>query len=233
MIEEHLQALKVSGDYSRATIESARAWLHHFQMFCGDRSPAELRTKDLEQWHKQLIWTPGPQGKLYAEGTVNQAVGAVRRLYRWGLASGKLQNDPTKTLFTPKAKKVRSQSFELKPSEKRKFLASLDPDSRFSIRDRAVLGILLETGISRPVCSRIDREHLCFDTGALLTKGRGQKIHSLTEGLLADLHRYLREARPLLVKDITPALFLNSHGNRLSPTSIQRLTTQARKIAIS
>jgi len=231
VIEEHLRYLAQSGDYSPATIESAHRWLHHFQAFCGDRSPTDLKTQDLEQWHKHFVWTPGPNGKLYAEATVNQAVGAVRRFYRRLLAEGKLKSDPTKTLLTPAAKKTRSQKFALNSSEKRRLLVSLDPDSPFGIRDRAVLGVLVETGISRPACSRIDRDHLCFDTGALLTKSRGQKIHSLSEGLLADLHRYLREARPLLVKDITPALFLDRYGNRLSSGSIQQITKRAREIA--
>ena len=79
------------------------------------------------------------------------------------------------------------------------------------------------TGISRGACSRINRDHLCFETGALLSRSRCQKIHSLDDGLLADLHRYLREARPLLVKENTPALFLDRYGNRLSTRAIDQL----------
>lgn len=229
MIEEHLQFLADSNEYSPGTVVSARGWLSRFQQFCGERSPAELKTRDLEQWHKQLVWTPGPSGKLYSESTVNQAVGAIRRLYRWGLAAGKLKMDPTKTLSTPKAPSARSQSLELKPSELRRILAALDPDSPYGIRDRAILGILVETGCSRPACSRLDQAHLCFDTGALLTKGRSQKIHSLSDGLLADLKRYLRDARPLLVTDITPALFLDRNGNRISPGSVQQIVNRAQR----
>jgi len=228
VIEEHLAALREDG-YSPQTLEAAARWLRHFKSFCGDRSPTELKPKDLEQWHKELVWTPGPKGKLYAENTVAQAVGAVRRFYRRLLAEGKLIEDPTMSLSTPKPKKTRAQGLKLEPRELREIFSQLDLESSFGIRDRAVLGLLAETGISAGACSRLDIKHLCFDTGAVLTRGRTQKIHSLTDGLLADLHRYLREARPLLVTDITPALFLDRYGNRVSTPSVRRIIDRARK----
>lgn len=231
MIEEHLKALQESRTYKASTLEAASRWLTQFRVFCGDRCPSVLRTKDLEQWHKEFTWTPGPSGKLYSEGTVNQAVSVIRRFYRWSLAAGVLQSDPTKTLLTPKAKRIQSQSLELTPTQERQFLSMLNLDTPHGIRDRAVLGILIETRATCPACSRIDRAHLCFDTGALLTKGRTQKIHSLSDGLLADLHRYLREARPLFVNDISQALFLDRYGNRLSAGSIQQVVNRARALA--
>ncbi|MFA5509045.1 MAG: phage integrase N-terminal SAM-like domain-containing protein [Vulcanimicrobiota bacterium] len=229
MFDEHLAALREDG-FSPRTLEAATRWLHHFKNFCGNRSPVEFKAKDLEQWHKELIWTPGPKGKLYAENTVGQAVGAVRRFYRRLLAEGRLTEDPTATLVTPKPKKARPQGLRLKSRELREVFSRLDLESPFGIRDRAVLGMLVETGISAGACSRINVGHLCFDTGAVLTRGRTQKIHSLTDGLLADLHRYLREARPLLVTDITPALFLDRCGNRISTPSVRHIIDRARKL---
>ncbi|MFA5506825.1 MAG: phage integrase N-terminal SAM-like domain-containing protein [Vulcanimicrobiota bacterium] len=228
MIEEHLAGLREDG-FSPRTLEAAARWLRHFKNFCGDRSPVELKPEDIDQWHKELVWTPGPKGKLYAENTVGQAVGAVRRFYRRLLAEGKIAEDPTTSLVTPKPKRTRAQGLKLEPRELRGIFSALDLENPFGIRDRAVLGLLVETGISAGACSRIDVGHLCFDTGALLTRGRRQKIHSLTDGLLADLHRYLREARPLLVTDITPALFLDRYGNRVSTPSVRRIIDRARK----
>lgn len=229
-LAQHLEALSQSGDYSKATIEAAHRWLTNFQAFCSDRDPAKLATKDLEQWHKQLAWTPGPRGKLYSPNTVNQAVGAVRRLYCLLLVEGKLKTNPARTLLTPGVKKTKPQALNFMPSEVRRLLFSPNLESPAGIRDRAVLGVLLETQISRPSCSRIDQRHLCFDTGALLTTGHTRQIHSLNDGLLADLERYLREARPLLVNDVTPALFLNRDGNRYSGQSIQKMVRFHRQL---
>lgn len=227
-LAQHLEALSQSGDYSNKTIESARRWLTNLQAFCGDRDPTELRAKDLEQWQKHLVWTPGPSGKLYSPNTVNQAVSVVRRFYRF--IGSELKADPTRTLLTPGVKKTRRQALDFKPSEVRRLLFSPNLESPAGIRDRAVLGVLLETQISRPACSRIDQKHLCLDTGALLTKCRSQQIHSLSDGLLADLERYLREARPLLVSEVTAALFLNKNGDRYSGQSIQKMVRFHRQL---
>lgn len=206
VLQRHLQELKEDG-YSKTTTSIARTWVLHLLNFCGDRCPTELRSKDLEQWHKQLIWTAGPSGKLYSQNTVNQAVGAIRRFYR--LAASDLIEDPTRTLVTPAATDAKKRQLSFTPTEVRKLLSSPSRETPTGIRDRAILGVLLETQISRSACSKIDRDHLCFETGSLFTRGLTQKIHCISDGLAADLKRYLREARPLLINDMIQALFLD------------------------
>jgi integrase/recombinase XerD len=224
----HLEFLEASGDYSQVTISLALAWLLRFEEFCGKRCPLSLQAKDLEDWHKLLTWTPGPSGKLYSQNTVNQAVGTLRRLYRWLLAEGELETDPTRTLLTVKPKRV-SQKPEFSVNEKRQLLASPNKETATGIRDRALLGVLLETRASYQACSAIDLKALCFDTGALLTRGRQQQIHSLSFGVLADLERYLNEARPLLIQAPNKALFLNQKGERLSKGSVHQVMLRHRK----
>ncbi len=231
MIEEHLEALASGREYSKATLSTAQAWLLRFREFCGARCPSELRPADLVAWQRELVWTPGPSGKLYSESSVNQAVGAVRRFYRWAISEGRVKSDPTSELVTRVAKRSRSNRLELRPAEARKLLSLLSVETPSGIRDRAVFAILLETGISRPACARLDLGHFQADTGALLSKGRGQQIHSLSPGLVADIERYLREARPLLLKGRHAALFLNTNGDRISGGSIQQSLRRYRQLA--
>lgn len=231
MIDEHLKALRRRGSgYSKATAASAEAWLRRFGTFCGDRCQSQLRAADLVAWQKELTWTPGPRGKLYSESSIFQAVGAVRRFYRWALAEERIKSDPTGSLVTRAAKPARSNRLELSPTEARKLLGATSLDTPAGIRDRAIFGVLLETGISRPACAGIDLGHLQLDTGALLTRGRSQQIHSLSPGLLADIERYLREARPLLLNLANSALFLNSNGDRISAGSIQQTLRHHRQL---
>ncbi len=221
MIEEHLESLRAS--YSETTVSIAAGWLTKLAEFGADRELTELGPRELNNWHRQLAWMPGPSGQLYSQNTVNQAVGATRRFYRWALAEGHISSDPTAGIVTRAAKNTVSSKLDFTPAQTRRLLGSLDLERPTGIRDRAVLGVLLETQISRPACSRIDLAHLQLDTGALLTHGRSQQIHSLSEGLLADLQRYLQEARPLLVTSPCEALLLNVNGGRLSGASIQQL----------
>lgn len=231
MIDEHLQFLGRGREYSASTANSARVWLHRFQAFCGERCPSRLRASDLVAWHQELTWMPGPGGKLYSESSVNQAVGAVRRLYRWALAEGLITTDPTGSIVTKAAKRTRTNRLELDPSQARKLLSSPSLETPVGIRDRAIFGVLLETGISRAACTRIDLGDLQFDTGALMTRGRGRRIHSLGPGLLDDIERYLREARPLLLQGPHPALFLNIKGERISTPSIHEALRDHRRQA--
>lgn len=222
MIEEHLQSLR-DGDYAAATISSATDWLRKFADFCGDRNPLELKESDLLAWHKALSWTPGVSGKLYSQCSINQAVGAVRRYYRWAIAEGLLKQSPTAKLVTPYAQRVLPPKLSYSPAQQRKLLTSPDLATPLGVRDRAILALLLETKISRKACARIDQSHLQFDTGALLTTGRTRQIHSLSQGLLADLEHYLQDSRPLLVRHVEPALFLTREGKRMTKGGIDRM----------
>lgn len=226
LIERHLQSLEAT--HSKTTVAIASKWLSQLDEFT-ESELTELGTRDLNDWHRQLTWSPGPSGKLYSQNTVNQAVGAVRRFYRWALAEGLVDSDPAVEIITRAARNTRSSKLDLGVSQVRKLLGSLDLSRPTGLRDRAVLGILLETRISRPACSRIDLAHLQPDTGALMSTGRGQRIHCLSEGLLADLARYLEEARPLLASEPCPALFLNTQGNRLTAASIQQMVRYYRQ----
>lgn len=53
--------------------ERAEGWLRRLREFAADRELTELRAQDLEQWQKQLRWTPGSHGALYSENTVNKS----------------------------------------------------------------------------------------------------------------------------------------------------------------
>lgn len=221
VIARHLQALRADG-YSESTITLAEAWLLRLQEFAANRDLTELRPQDLEQWQKQLRWTPGPRGALYSDNTINQAVGTARRFYRYLQEAGEVGENPAAGLTLPK---VQAAKREFSLSEVRRVLASPPRDTPNGIRDRAVLGVILETRMPTTACSRLDLTDVCFDTAALRSQGRIQAIHAVSDGLLADLERYLRESRPLLIspEHKTDAFFLNVRGHRLSTQAVRAI----------
>lgn len=226
MIQEYLEHLSREGRYSKATLGIISRWLTRFEQFSGDRDPAALTSADLLAWRHELTWQPGSSGRMLSENTINQAVLAVRGFYRWAMAEALISMDPAASL------KIRAVRLKRRPklavAERRKLLAFPNLDVPVGIRDRAVIALLLETGISRPACSRLDLAHLQLDTGALRANGRKSGgIHTLSDGLCADLERYLKEARPLLIRSEQIALFLNTRGGRLSGPSVQRIIRHA------
>jgi integrase/recombinase XerD len=228
VISEYLEELRREGRLSKATVAINEGWLNRFEAWCAGRDLAALKARDLQDWRQSLAWTPGPSGKLYSESTVNQAILAVRALYRWALLQGHLKSgDPAAAL---KVRAVRRQSKpRLSGDQMRKLLASPDLDTPLGIRDRAILGLVLGLELSHSAISRLELGHVALDTGALLASGRRGGVYSLWDGLCADLERYLKEARPLLARTGSPeAFFLNSKGQRMSTESVWGLLDRAR-----
>jgi integrase/recombinase XerD len=212
MISAHLEYLKAQG-YAKGSVSAARYWLEHLErQFPGKL--ADLKANDLTAFQQSLRWQPGPRGKLYAENSANQAVGAVRRFYRWAVAGGLVAKDPAAHLAIKRP--PPSVRRELAPSDARKLLLRPDISTFQGCRDRAILGLALDTRASYGTMARLEIEHFQPDTGAILLQGRRREIVSLSDGLCIDLVRYLREARPAVAQPGELALFVGQHGGRMA-----------------
>lgn len=211
MISAHLEHLSAQG-YAAGSVTAARSWLERLERQFPGRL-AELKPADLTAFQQSLRWQPGPSGKLYAENSANQAVEAVRRFYRWAVAGGLVARDPSEHLLTRRPPPVERR--DLAPSEARKLLMGADISTFHGCRDRAILGLVLETRASSGALVRLDVEHFQPDVGALLLQGRRREIVSLSDGLCIDLVRYLRQARPTVAQPSELAFFVGEHGGRM------------------
>lgn len=212
MTEAYLEHLRARG-YSVSTVEISRVWLERFQA----RYPVtvdRLRPRDLTAYQQSLCWEPGPSGKLYSESTANQAVGVLKSYFRWCVEQGDLKKSPAEHLVTrrPPAKEPAI----LTPIQAQALLESPDLAKPLGLRDRVILGVVLEHQASPTALSRLDLVDYQPDTGALLLRGRRRRIVALSPGLQTDLERYLRLGRPELARSREQALFVNHRGNRLS-----------------
>lgn len=219
MISAHLEYLQAQG-YAAGSVAAARQWLNRLeQQFPGQL--ASLKPADLTAFQQSLRWLPGPSGKLYAENSANQAVDAVRRFYRWAVATGLVAKDPSEHLVTRRQPTTTRR--ELAPSEARQLLSMPDLSTFHGCRDRAILGLVLETRASAGAMVRLDVEHFQPDVSALLLQGRRRDIVSLSDGLCVDLVRYLRQARPSVAKPDELAFFVSRSGGRMVPNAILRV----------
>lgn len=226
VISRYLAHLEREG-YSKATREVARHWLEHLEKQLGDL--VELGRAELTDYDKRLRWQPNTRGQMYSENSVNQAIEAVRRFYRWAVAVGVLKNDPASHLVTRRvpAKPRR----ELSIGEARKLLSQPDPRTFHGARDRAVLGLIIEHRLAFKALSNLDCGSFHYDTGALLVGGRRRGILSLSDGLAEDLQRYLTEARPGVAKVGESALFVSREGARMSNVSYRAILDRHAKAA--
>jgi integrase/recombinase XerC len=130
-------------------------------------------------------------------------------------------------LRTPKAAKRLPRV--LQQTDVDKLLNSIVGDDAGAIRNRAVLELLYATGIRVSEVTSIDVRDIDMNLMQVYVTGKGNKerICLFGEPAWMALSRYFEDARPLLVKDMQTACFLNRFGQRLSQRSVQRLVSNA------
>ncbi len=227
MISEFVQHLERKG-YSKTTVDISRKWLEHFTArFPGP--PDQLKPSDLTRYQKLLGWEPGPSGKLYSENTQSQAIGVIRAFFRWCVDQDHLKKSPADHLKT-RAVPKKERSY-LTTVQARKLLALPDLDTSMGLRDRAVLGLIIEEQASPAALARLDLTDFQPDTGAVLLKGRRRRIVSLGPGLQTDLERYIRIGRAGTAQPHEEALFISRSGTRFNKPGIHAVLAKYCRLA--
>jgi integrase/recombinase XerD len=156
--------------------------------------------------------------------TVARHLVTVRNFFRFALDEHLLRHDPTQNLETPRMRQ-RLPGF-LTLDEVERLLAQPDSTSFLGIRDKAMLEILYGTGLRVSEMVNLRVEDVQRDAGYLRCTGKGNKQRLVPVGrtALAALERYLRLARPKLLRGrLSPALFLNRSGRQIGRVGFWKL----------
>jgi integrase/recombinase XerD len=143
---------------------------------------------------------------------------AMRGLFRYLREEGEVEVDPTQGLRSPRlAQKLPGL---LGREEVLALLAAPGSDGPLALRDTALLELLYASGcrISEALDLSLDRLYLDQAVVRLVGKGDKPRLVPIGAPAVAALHAWLRDGRPLLGKGkkITPWVFLNHRGGRLS-----------------
>jgi integrase/recombinase XerD len=115
-------------------------------------------------------------------------------------------------------------------------LCAPDVETRFGLRDRAILEILYATGARASEVASLDVDSVHYDYGYLRCMGKGSKERIIPVGRSAlDLtRRYALEVRPFLLGGrLSPALFVSQRKRRLTRLGIWKLVKKhARRAGI-
>lgn len=143
---------------------------------------------------------------------------AMRGLFRYLREEGEVEVDPTQGLRSPRlAQKLPGL---LGREEVLALLAAPGSDGPLALRDTALLELLYASGcrISEALDLSLDRLYLDQAVVRLVGKGDKPRLVPIGAPAVAALHAWVRDGRPLLSKGkkITPWVFLNHRGGRLS-----------------
>ena len=158
-----------------------------------------------------------------AASSVSRSLASVRALYGYLLLKGKVSEDPTYKLKTPKAEKKLPQI--LSTDEVDTLLRCPDKASPKGLRDKAMLELLYATGIKVSELIALNLPDVDLDVGYLKCIGESDiRIIPLGKTAIKALRDYINTSRMLLVAlPEENALFVNCNGSRMTRQGFWKL----------
>lgn len=138
---------------------------------------------------------------------------ALRRFYRWAQLSNLIDHDPLAEIALPRVRPGLPETLD--ENEVERLLAAPDIDTLIGLRDRTMLEVLYASGlrVSELVSLRTDSISVRQGVVRVIGKGDKERLVPLGEEALDWVERYLKEARPGLVTDITAAPLFAGRSN--------------------
>lgn len=150
-----------------------------------DRSLLELDRLAIEDWVAERTERSSHTGRW--------AYRAVRSFYRWATDREIIDSDPTEKITAPKEVKnptpntITVDAFE-------HLLATIDGDSPFDVRDRAIIETLWATGLRRGELLRMELHHVDLDAATIIipiTKTKRPRVVPVTRRALDAISAWL------------------------------------------
>ncbi|HEX4915206.1 MAG TPA: site-specific tyrosine recombinase XerD [Vicinamibacterales bacterium] len=209
LTDAYLTHLAVERRVSPHTVDGYRRDLSQLsEAAAGLGHPVEsLDRRALEEVIRQLM------GEGRSPRSVARAVACYRGFYRFLVVSGRRPDNPANDLRAPRAWKTLPKF--LSTDDVDKLLQAPDISHPRGIRDRALIELLYATGLRVSELVNLRQQDLNLESGYLTTTGKGRKQRLVPVGdeAAAWLTRYVREARPaLLKKRAASKLFVNARG---------------------
>ena len=182
------------------------------------RLSAELPVSEIEAAPEHL---GGYIDGLYSAGmsarSVARHVATLRNFYGFLAREGTLVRDPTEFLASPRQWTTLPKYLNREEVER---LIHAPPDAKpTGLRDRAMLELLYATGLRVTELCRLEMSAVERNLGVLRVIGKGNKQRMVPFGESAGeaLDRYLREARPQLLKRrASPHVFVTARGSAMT-----------------
>jgi integrase/recombinase XerD len=196
LIETYLDSLWLEKGLSQNTLDSYRRDLKAFAEWLGERNKqiVTVRREDL------LAYLAHRMGKGIKARSTARALSCLRGLYRYLLRENKIEEDPTLRVENPKLGRPLPDT--LTESDVEKLLAAPDIRTPIGLRDRTMLEVLYASGLRVTELVSLAVTDINVRQGVVRVIGKGSKerLVPLGEEALAWLSRYMREARPALLK---------------------------------
>jgi integrase/recombinase XerD len=222
-ISSFLTHVKVEKGLSVNTSTAYRRDLAKFQVF------AQKRKLSLETVSRDDLvdFLAGLYRQKLESRTVARNLVTLRNFFRFAQIQESISTDPSINLESPKIR--RSLPGYLRLEEVERLLTQPDSKTALGLRDRAMLEVLYSTGLRVSELIGLRVGDLDSKSGCVRCIGKGDKERVVPVGrkALSMVDKYLREARPELLRQAkaagSPALFVNRRGASLSRVGVWKI----------
>lgn len=211
LLDEFVDAIWLRDGLAKNTLGSYRSDLRLFAAWLAEHGLSLLHVDEaainryLSHLHAQALPPkPATQRRLYS---------ALRRFFRWLLDENRIATDPLINVQRP-ANAARFPK-TLSEAQVEALLAAPDIDTPLGLRDRALFELLYATGLRVSELTALKLFALNLQDGVVRTMGKGAKERLVPLGDIAVhwLQRYLRDARPKLLRHKTcDEVFVTTRG---------------------
>jgi site-specific recombinase XerD len=216
----------LAGGLAESTRRAYRADLRDFAQWYGPRPLEELDVRVLADY-TAVLGRARPGGKL-SPATIARRLAAVRGLLRFALGPDHV---PDASLAPRRPRRLPDAP---KASEVDALLDALGgPTAPLALRNRALLEVVYSAGLRSAEAVGLDLGDVDFEQEHVhVRNGKGAKDRVVPLGEEAGhwVARYLREARPSLVRRPERALFLSARGQRLDTSTLRRLAPHPHRL---
>lgn len=196
----------------------------------GLRELEKLRAEDLYDF---LYYTNQSRGNQWSARS--RKLSAIRALYKYLVNKRHyLEYNPTVDIDSPKIQKTLPKVLTLSESVRLLETIEQDTDSKYRVRDYAIMTLFLNCGMRVSELVGIDLKDIDADLLSLRVTGKGHKerIVYLNEACQAALSDYLAERRGQAYATVhDPALFISRLGQRMSVKTVQATVYKYLKLA--
>jgi integrase/recombinase XerD len=191
-IERFLDKLWMERGLSENTLAAYRNDLNGFACWLTDRqrSLVAARRQDLLDYLAERV-DAGVKPR-----TTARLLSSLRRFYRHLIREGRLTDDPSARIDTPRIGRPLPDS--LSEAEVEALLAAPDTGEALGLRDRAMLELLYACGLRVSELVNVGTEQVNLTQGVvrLVGKGNKERLVPLGEEAAQWLQRYINEGRP-------------------------------------
>ena len=214
IIDGFLDALWSERGLSQNTLSAYRRDLQSFSIWLEKNNTALLQASNTDI--QGFIAYRGKNGGKTS--SLARLISSLRRFYRYQLREGRIDEDPSALIDSPKL--VKSLPNTLSESQIDALLEAPDISDPVGLRDRAMLELLYATGLRVSELVSLEYAQVSLQQGVVRVIGKGNKERLVPMGDVAVdwLIQYKQDARPMIMagKGANDSLFVTRRGSAMT-----------------